>query len=89
VIDYGRLEEALRLSRSQIDRLFQRHLGLSPRQWCQQQALAFAQHALLASNQSVKEIAATLRFCDASHFAKWFRSLTGRSPSQLRTGADP
>lgn len=89
VIDYGRLEEALRLSRSQIDRLFRRHLGISPRQWCQQQALAFAQQALLASNQSVKEIAATLRFCDASHFAKWFRSLTGRSPSQLRTGADP
>jgi len=86
VIDYGRLQKILGLSRSQIDRLFNRHLGLTPRAWCQRQTLALAQQALLASPRSVKEIAHDLRFHDASHFAKWFRSQTGRSPSQMRRG---
>lgn len=86
VIDYPHLQKVLGLSRSQIDRLFHQHLGLSPREWCQRQTLALAQQALLASPRSIKEIAHHLRFHDASHFAKWFRSRTGRSPSQMRRG---
>ncbi|MFO7724310.1 MAG: helix-turn-helix domain-containing protein [Oceanipulchritudo sp.] len=86
VIDYPYLQKTLRLSRSQIDRLFHQHLGLTPRAWCQRQTLALAQQALLASPRSIKEIAHDLRFHDASHFAKWFRSQTGRSPSQMRRG---
>lgn len=86
VIDYSLLQASLGLSRSQIDRLFQQHFGLTPREWCQRQTLAIAQQALLATPRSIKEIARDLRFHDGSHFARWFRSQTGRSPSQMRLG---
>jgi AraC-like DNA-binding protein len=32
----------------------------------------------------VKEVAAALRFSDGSHFAKWFRRLTGAGPGERR-----
>ncbi len=86
VIPYPGLCEASGLSRAQLDRLFLRHLGMSPRRFAERNCLAAAERLLSEGRLSIKECAASLSFVDSSHFAKWFQRMTGMSPKLYRRG---
>lgn len=87
-IDYAGLQRAVGLSRAQINRIFQRETGMSPRQWMVARCLDEAQQRIRQGSQSLKEIAALLGFFDASHFTRWHRRQTGRSPTDWREMQD-
>lgn len=83
-IDYSALQRAVGLSRAQIDRVFQKALGLTPRQWMVARCLDEAQRQIRYGDRSLKEIALSLGFFDASHFTRWHRRQTGQSPTDWR-----
>nr|WP_234043751.1 AraC family transcriptional regulator [Cerasicoccus arenae] len=83
-IDYPALQSAVGLSRAQINRIFQKGAGLSPRQWMVARCLDEAQQQIRHGGHSFKEIAASLGFFDASHFTRWHRQQTGQSPSHWK-----
>lgn len=83
-LPYAAMEQAAGLSRAQLDRIFHDALGLSPRRWQEQRCLHLAQQALSDSDAPLKAIAHSLRFHDAAHFSKWFRSQNGMSPRDWR-----
>lgn len=68
------------LSVSQLNRLFLRHFGLTPRRYFERRRL---ENALVQVRRSrpLKEIAYDLGFKSLPHFSYWFRQKTGHSPA--------
>ena len=84
-VPYQEMQQRTSLSRAQLDRIFQQHLGHSPKREHDVLRLAHAQEQLQVHERAIKQIAADLGFYDASQFAKWFRRLDGRNPRQARS----
>ena len=74
------------LSRRQVERLFEREMGLSPARYYLEMRLDRARHLLRQSPLPIVEIAIACGFVSASHFAKCYRELYDRSPQQERAG---
>jgi transcriptional regulator GlxA family with amidase domain len=74
----------LGLSCRQHERLFRRHLGMSPAHYYLKLRLKKARHLLLQSELSILEIALASGFVSASHFSKCYRGLYGKSPRDER-----
>ncbi|MCF6321114.1 MAG: GlxA family transcriptional regulator [Rhizobiaceae bacterium] len=72
------------LSRRQIERLFQNHMGRSPARYYLEVRLDRARHLLMQSPLPVVEVAIACGFISASHFSKCYRELYGKSPLQER-----
>jgi transcriptional regulator GlxA family with amidase domain len=72
------------LSRRQIERLFNQHMGRSPARYYLEIRLDRARHLLMQSNMPIIETAVACGFISASHFSKCYRELYGRSPQQER-----
>jgi AraC-like DNA-binding protein len=72
------------LSLSQLNRQFLRERGETLRQFHQIQRKEHAQHLLMRTSLSIKEIAMELGFFHQSHFTTWFRKQTGATPSAFR-----
>jgi AraC-like DNA-binding protein len=83
-VDYSGLQQSVGLSRAQINRVFKEGTGLTPHQWVDARCLVKAEEMLRSGDLSVKEISATLGFCDPSHFTKWFRRKLGAAPTEWR-----
>lgn len=83
-IDYPALQRKVGLSRAQINRIFTKSAGLTPRQWMVARCLDEAQRQIRHGERSLKEIAASLGFFDASHFTRWHRNQTGQSPTDWK-----
>jgi len=79
------LSAATGLSRRQTDRLFQSHLGCSPGDWLDQRTVERAATLLADPYLPVKMVARRCGFRDDSHFVRWYRRHTGRTPG-LRSG---
>jgi AraC-like DNA-binding protein len=77
------------LSLSQLERLFTRQFGVSPRGYCDKRRHEHAIAALQSSAQTVKEIAFQLGFSSLPHFSGWFRRRHGVSPREFRGGKAP
>ncbi len=76
----------LGISRRQLERLFAKHLGQSPKQVYFEMRLTHA-HALISeTGMSVTEIALASGFNSASHFARQFKQRFGASPHYFRKG---
>lgn len=73
------------LSRRQIERLFQQHLGRSPAKYYLEIRLERARHLIKQSTMPVVEIAIACGFVSASHFSKCYRELYSKSPVQERS----
>ncbi len=58
--------------------------GKSASDWVQDRSFAEAQALLKNSSKSVSEIAYSLGFTDSTHFAKFFKKMSGISPSDYR-----
>lgn len=72
------------LSRRQIERLFQQHMGRSPARYYLEIRLDRARHLLMQSTMPVVDVAIACGFVSASHFSKCFREMYGKSPLQER-----
>lgn len=81
----GDLAARAGLSVSQLNRLFLRHFGLTPRRYFEKRRLDNALVQVRRSRQ-LKEIAYDLGFKSLPHFSAWFRQKTGSSPSEVRAG---
>lgn len=66
-------------------RLFRKSLGQTPYQYILQRRIEKGKDLLQHSQLSTEEIAASLGFCDRSHFAKYIKRFTGLTPKQLQT----
>lgn len=75
------------LGRSQLNALFVRSAGTTPRRYFEKRRLEAAQRLLSGTRASVKEIALDLGFRHVAHFSAWFSRLTGASPTQTRASS--
>ncbi len=81
------LEEiATKLDMSQFYfcRLFKQSTGLTPHRYLIRQRVEKSKQLLKQTELNINEIALECGFANPSHFAKWFRQLTGISPRQFR-----
>lgn len=72
------------ISRRQLERLFKRYLGTTPKKHYRKIRLREAYRLLVQSPQPIIEVALATGFETPSHFAKCFRAEFGETPHQLR-----
>ncbi|MEC3874423.1 helix-turn-helix domain-containing protein [Chryseobacterium salviniae] len=77
--------EKLNLSPNYLNALIKQHLALSAGQFIKNRVILEAERLLLHTNLSVTEISYELGFTDNSHFGKYFKSATNKSPKIYRT----
>jgi len=72
------------VSPRQLQRLFRRHLGMTPTQYFLKARLQRARHLLQYSTLSVTEIAIATGFASISHFTRRYTELYSRTPTAER-----
>jgi LacI family transcriptional regulator len=77
------------LSRSALDRAFDRHLGCSPAHLLLSVRIEHAKKLLIETDLKAHEIAATTGFSSIVHFSQAFQRITGRRPSHFRNQERP
>ena len=83
------LAEAVGLSTRQLERLFRRHLDVSPKRHYLTLRLERARRMLLQSPLPVAEISAACGFASPAHFSKCYRAHFKRTPYKERGEAVP
>jgi len=83
-ISQAKLATAVGLSSRQLERLFRRYLDRTPTRYYLELRLARARLLLLQTDLSVLEVALACGFVSASHFAKCYREVYGRTPRDQR-----
>ncbi|WP_152392256.1 response regulator transcription factor [Paenibacillus guangzhouensis] len=79
------LADAVGFSRSHFSTLFKRVVGENIIDFQSKMKLHKAEYMLLTTLMSVSEISEHLGMIDANYFSKWFKRVTGLSPSQYRS----
>lgn len=79
--------EPLGIGRRQLERRFQRDVGLSPAEYRQRLRLERARWLLQNTDLEVTEVSLECGFQDSSNFARVVRTALGKSPSELRKAA--
>ncbi|MBA1145636.1 GlxA family transcriptional regulator [Ectothiorhodospiraceae bacterium WFHF3C12] len=77
------------LSRRQLERLFDKHLGCVPTRYYLQLRLHRARQLLTQTNLSVAEIGSACGFVSAPHFSRCYRHVHGIAPREERLRARP
>lgn len=72
------------LSKSHFSRAFKRTLGASPMAYVAARRIDRAKHMMLASGESLADLALDCGFADQSHLNRQFRRAMGVSPGQWR-----
>jgi transcriptional regulator GlxA family with amidase domain len=72
------------LSSRQLERLFLRHLQMTPLRFYMQLRVERARELLLYSDRAVLEVAVAAGFASTSHFASWYKRVFGMKPSEVR-----
>ncbi|NMG44163.1 helix-turn-helix domain-containing protein [Aromatoleum toluvorans] len=72
------------LSRRQLDRHFNRHLGASPSRYYLELRVTHARQLLQHSNEPIAEIAVASGFASISHFCQCFRQFFHVAPGKFR-----
>lgn len=75
------------MSPRQLERLFARYLGRSPKRYYMEIRLTRARHLLMQTEMSVMEIALACGFASVGHFSKCYRATFGGSPYRQRADA--
>jgi transcriptional regulator GlxA family with amidase domain len=78
------IEAVSGISAAQIRRLFQRHMGQTPRAFLRSLRLTMAQKMMLETTLTLDEISLQCGFSDPYHFSKDFRRIVGKPPSEWR-----
>jgi AraC-like DNA-binding protein len=74
----------MRLSSSNVHRLFQRCFGASPMSYVTLKRIQRAQTLMRSPDKRLTEIALACGFCDQAHFSRVFKRLVGTSPRRWR-----
>lgn len=85
-INLDEIARKVQLSRRQIERLFQRYLGMPPKQYLAELRLQRGRELLAGTNMRVVEVAAACGFDSSSHFSKRFRTKFGVTPHRFALG---
>ncbi|MBP5508752.1 MAG: AraC family transcriptional regulator [Prevotella sp.] len=72
------------LSANYFGEVVKRELGITAKEFIQNKIIERAESLLGESKMSVNEVAAQLGFNYSNHFTRFFRNLTGKSPSEFR-----
>jgi len=78
------LAKVAMFSPTHLRRLFQKAVGMSPRQWLLEQRLRKAAQLLQTTDRTVQQIADLCGFESLSHFSRYFKARFGIAPSQYR-----
>lgn len=78
------LANCVNLSRRQVERLFQTHLGTSPSRYYFELRLTQAERLLSQTSDSITRISLACGFVSSSHFSTCFKDFFGESPSVAR-----
>jgi AraC-like DNA-binding protein len=73
--------EVMRVSERQTERLFQKHIGLSPKFYCRIIRFNAIFNLLTQRDPGWAELAYEAGFADQSHFIRNFKAFTGEEPS--------
>ncbi len=84
--DLSGLSTKVGLSQNHLNRLFRQDLQSTPTQYWDRLRIEHALHRLLQPGARIKEIAIELGFNHLSHFSKWFKRHTGKTPRLTRDG---
>lgn len=84
-LDVNAICQAGFISASSLQRAFQAHLGLSPKQYLIKIRMIRALDLLAENKLSIKEIAFACGFADEKYFSRAFRQKYGCSPSHFYT----
>ena len=76
--------ERANISRRQLERLFKRHIGVSPAQFYIDQRVSRAHALLNETSMSINEIAVATGFSSSSQLSLRFRKRFGKSPGAFR-----
>lgn len=79
--------EKLSLSKTQLERLVNKHFGCSTIEYCRRLKLTRACAFLLDTNFPIAEIADSLGFNSAAHFSYFFKKRMGVTPSTYRNSS--
>ncbi len=71
------------LSAMHLTRLFHHVLGCTPKQYFEKRRTDYAYRRLRMSDARMKAVAITLRFLHSSHFSKWFKQQSSKSPREF------
>jgi AraC family transcriptional regulator, glycine betaine-responsive activator len=77
------------LSLRQVQRMFQKSLGMTPTQYYLKLRLQRARELLVQSEMSITEIAIACGFQSTCHFSKSYRALYSRTPRSERQTPEP
>ncbi|MFA6714923.1 MAG: AraC family transcriptional regulator [Victivallales bacterium] len=87
--DAAALTTVCRLSKSQMNRNFRKIFGVSPQKYWEKQRLKIICVLLRKASASIYEIAAEAGFEDSGYFCRWFKKMTGYTPSEYRNKIPP
>lgn len=76
--------ESLHISRVQLNSLCQQHFAKTAQQIIRERAIAEIKKALKYSSNSLSEIAYDFNFSAPSHFSRFVKQMTGRSPQNFK-----
>jgi transcriptional regulator GlxA family with amidase domain len=79
-LDLDACADHLNLSRRQIERLFNRYLGITPVRYMNDLRLARGRALLAETDMKVTDVAVACGYASTSHFSKSFRKKYGVSP---------
>jgi len=83
------LAQHVKLSRRQLERLFQKHLNCVPTRYYLELRLAKARQLLLQTSMSIVDVAFASGFVSAPHFSKCYRDFYGIPPRDERRQRRP
>jgi AraC family transcriptional regulator, regulatory protein of adaptative response / methylphosphotriester-DNA alkyltransferase methyltransferase len=83
------LAAAHRISPYHLQRTYKRVRGCSPAERLAELRLAAAKRMLLEEDKSMTMVSEAIGYRSASHFAAWFRRVTGMAPSVYREQQPP
>ena len=84
IVTSREISRAARVSQRQLERMFQKHLGMTPWQYYLQLRLQRARALLQYSSMPVVEIAVACGFGSAAHFSRSYKGWAGHAPSAER-----
>ena len=84
-VEIDAVADEINISRRQLERLFKRHVGVSPAQFYIEQRVSRAHALLNETAMSVNEIAVATGFSSSSQLSLRFRKRFGLSPGAFRT----